>query len=150
MNADGLGTQLRTLLELLDGDLETIYARDGFGYRPRYTPVMKALADGPPLRIKDLASRSSITHSAASQTVAKMGQAGLVATTPGEDGRTRLVGLTERGEAMLPTLRRRWAATTAAARELDRELSVPLSRVLAEAIAALRAEPFASRIQRCG
>ena len=39
----GLGTQLRHLLELLDGAVEEAYALAGMRYRPRYTPVMRAL-----------------------------------------------------------------------------------------------------------
>ena len=41
--ADGLGTQLRRLLELLDGDVEAVYKEHVPGYVPRYAPIMKAL-----------------------------------------------------------------------------------------------------------
>ncbi|MEM0930513.1 MAG: MarR family transcriptional regulator, partial [Pseudomonadota bacterium] len=57
--ADGLGTQLRRLLELLDGELEQIYRQDHPFYTPRFTPVMKALAADEPLSIKAIAERSS-------------------------------------------------------------------------------------------
>ncbi|MCY7306720.1 MAG: hypothetical protein LH632_11335 [Rhodoferax sp.] len=39
----GLGTQLRHLIELLDGDVAQAYADAGLDYRPRYTPVMRVL-----------------------------------------------------------------------------------------------------------
>ena len=144
--ADGLGTQLRRLLELLDGDLEEIYRRDGFGYRPRYTPVMKSLANDSQRTIKDIAALSSISHSAASQTVSRMMADGLVGQRVGEDGRERLITLTAKGRALLPLLEARWQATQHAADHLDRELSAPLSGVLAEAIIALADRPFAARI----
>ncbi|MEM7283032.1 MAG: MarR family transcriptional regulator [Pseudomonadota bacterium] len=145
-SADGLGTQLRRLVELLDGDLEEIYKRDGFGYRPRYTPVMKALATGAQRTIKDIATLSSISHSAASQTISRMTAEGLVEQTIGNDGRERLIGLTKNGRELLPLLKARWNATQKAANQLDGELSAPLSTVLAEAIEALTDRPFADRI----
>ncbi len=145
-STDGLGTQLRRLVELLDGDLEEIYKQDGFGYRPRYTPVMKALSSGSQRTIKDIAALSSISHSAASQTVSKMMAEGLVEQTVGDDGRERLIGLTAYGRELLPLLKARWSATQRAAAQLDGELSTPLSSVLAEAIQALSARPFAARI----
>ena len=93
-SADGLGTQLRRLVQLLDGDLEQIYRRDGFGFRPRYTPVMKVLSNKNHRTIKDIASFSSISHSAASQTVSRMMADGFVEQQIGEDGRERLISLT--------------------------------------------------------
>ena len=35
----GLGTQLRYLIEVLDGDVAQTYADAGLDYRPRYTPL---------------------------------------------------------------------------------------------------------------
>lgn len=147
LHAEGLGTQLRRLLELLDGDLEDIYRHDGLGYRPRYTPVMKALAPGKPLTIKDIAQQSSISHSAASQTVTKMVKAGLVSQSSSGDGRERPVSLTRRGKRMIPLLKVRWQATQQAADELDEELETPLSSTLAAAISALMERSFQQRIE---
>lgn len=142
-----LGTALRHLLDLLDGDVQAIYRDEGLDYRPRYTPIMRALAGEQALAIRDLAQTAGITHSAASQTVAKMKQAGLLEQVPGKDGRERAVRLTRRGRAMLPKLEQRWHATNEAARELDAELSKRLGRVVEEAIAALEAKPFKERIR---
>jgi DNA-binding MarR family transcriptional regulator len=146
--ADGLGTQLRRLLELLDGDVEAIYRRDHSYYLPRFTPVMKALTEKEPQTIKAIAERSSISHSAASQTVTRMTELGLVELQVDSDRRARLVCLTEEGRELLPWLQQRWQATTRAARSLDRELSYPLSELLSEAVALLERKPFADRIDR--
>ena len=148
-NAVGLGTQLRRLLELLDGDLEQIYREEHDFYVPRFTPVMKALASGAPLTIKDIAAHSSVSHSAASQTVSKLASHGLVAVASNTDRRSRLVSLTEQGRELLPWLSRRWAATKAVADGLDAELDHPLGDVLAQAIAHLEARPFSERIRSC-
>ncbi|HWK75971.1 MAG TPA: MarR family transcriptional regulator [Povalibacter sp.] len=142
-----LGTALRHLLELLDGDVEAVYREASLDYRPRYTPVMRALADSRTLAIRDLAAAAGISHSAASQTVAKMKAAGIVRQIAGQDGRERVVQLTRHGKALLPKLEARWTATNAAAEELDRELSSRLTHTLEEAIAALEARSFKQRIR---
>jgi DNA-binding MarR family transcriptional regulator len=140
---------LRHLLELLDGDVAAVYEEEGLQYRPRFTPIMRALASGDSIAIRDLAAAARITHSAASQSVARMKQMGLVEQAGAKDGdaRERAVRLTRRGKALLPKLEVRWRATNAAAEELDKELSQRLTVCVEEAIAALEARPFKQRIR---
>jgi len=146
-NRATLGTQLRHLLELLDGAVEQAYEDAGLDYRPRYTPVMRAVIELGAPSIRTIAQRAGITHSAVSQTVAQMAECGLVKLAPGSDARERIVMLSAAGKALVPELERRWAATNEAARALDAELSQPLSAVVQEAIAALERRPFAERIR---
>ena len=146
--ARGLGTQLRHLLELLDGGLDKIYQQDGLDYRPRYTPVMRALAATSSATIKEIAKSAGISHSAASQTVSKMVSVGFLEQAVGSDGRERIVRLSTHGRDILPRLQTRWAATQAAADALDAELSHPLSQIATEAIEALTARSFTNRIER--
>jgi len=108
--------------------------------------VLRVLLRLGPASIKVLAQEIGITHSAASQTVTQMAKQRLVALKPGADARERIVVLSAKARRMVPALQRQWAATNAAAAQLDAELSVPLSTVLAEAIAALHERPFATRI----
>ena len=143
----GLGTQLRHLIELLDGDVALAYEEAGLDYRPRYTPVMRALGSKGQLAIGEIAAFAGITQPAATQTVALMKKQGLVKVVAGEDGRQRLVTLSAAGRAMLPRLQRCWAATSAAAKSLDAELDHPLSAAMAQAIVALQASPFIERIR---
>lgn len=144
--ADGLGTQLRRLVELLDGDLDEIYAEDGLGYRSRYSPIMRALHDGVPRTIKQIAALSTVSHSAASQTVSRMMAEGMVAQRVGADARERLVHLTPKGRRLVPTLKARWRAADVAAAGLEKELGVKLQAVLGRAISILEARSFKSRI----
>ncbi|MCF8811360.1 MarR family transcriptional regulator [Xanthomonas campestris pv. campestris] len=144
--APTLGTLVRQLIERLDGDLEGVYAAAGLTWRPRYTPVLRALLRVGPVPIKVLAQEIGISHSAASQTVAQMTTHRLVALKPGTDARERIVVLTPKAKKMIPALERQWAATNAAAAQLDAELSVPLSRILSEAIDALNQRAFSTRI----
>lgn len=144
----GLGTQLRHLIELLDGAVAAAYAEEGIDYRPRYTPVMRALADGQACTVGQIAAAAGITQPAATQTVALMQKHGLVVTTPAPtDARQKIVRLSEGGQALLPRLTRCWQATSAAAASLDADLPHPLSDTLAQAIAALEQRPFGARIR---
>ncbi|MGC4892788.1 MarR family winged helix-turn-helix transcriptional regulator [Micromonospora sp. DT31] len=148
---DALGTLLRHVLDILDGDVAAIHARLGLtDYRPRYTPVIRALLADGPRPIRDLAADIGVTHSAASQTVAQMRRAGLVDLTPGADARHRIVTLTDRAHTLLPAVEAEWAATTTAIRRLDTELPVPLADELHAVLAALHRRPLRDRITDTG
>ena len=141
-----LGTLLRHLIEKLDGAVEAGYAQSGLDYRPRYTPVMRALIESGPASIRAISRSAGITHSAVSQTVAQMLERGLVKFETGGDARERIVALTPAAKAMIPKLQQHWQATNAAADALDTELSMPLSQLLREAIDALERRSFGQRI----
>nr|WP_315258854.1 MarR family transcriptional regulator [uncultured Duganella sp.] len=145
----GLGTQLRHLIDLLDGAVAASYEEAGIDYRPRYTPVMRALEGGQPHTISQIAEAAGITQPAATQTVALMLKEGLLQASPGErDARQKVIRLSARGEALLPSLRACWQATRAAADSLDADLPQPLSETLAATIAALQIKPFGERIRK--
>ncbi|MEU7619229.1 helix-turn-helix domain-containing protein [Micromonospora rifamycinica] len=142
-----LGTRLRHLWELLDGDVAAVHADLGLtGMRPRYAPVLIALDRLGPASIRTLAEATGVTHSAASQTVARMVTDGLVTLAPGVDARQRIVTSTDRARELLPVLRAEDAATARAARGLEAELAYPLSRLVDEALAALRRRSMRQRI----
>jgi MarR family transcriptional regulator, organic hydroperoxide resistance regulator len=145
----GLGTQLRHLIELLDSAVEAAYVDAGLpDYRPRYTPVMRVLSTRAAVTIGEIASLAGITQPAATQTVALMQKQGLVLIAPGaEDARQRVVSLSSTGSALLPRLQECWRATKLAADGLDAGLEVPLSQSLAQAIEALADRPFGERIR---
>lgn len=142
-----MGTRLRHLLELLDGDIAKIYAELGMAeFRPRFVPFVRVLVADGPGPIRDLARAVGVTHSAASQTVNQMARQGLVTLRPGADARQRIVHLTGKARALLPLLDAEWEATEAAGAELDAELSMPLGTLVEQAIEALEARPFRERI----
>lgn len=140
-----LGTQLRHLIELLDGAVQDAYIEAGVETRPRYTPVFRALAASEPCTLGQIASAAGITQPAATQTISLMIKDGLVSAKPApDDARQRLIRLTKKGRALYPKMQACWAATNLAANSLDQEAA--LSAALASAIAALEAKPFAQRI----
>lgn len=143
-----LGTQLRHLIELLDGAVGASYDEAGLVYRPRYTPLVRALMVHQPATIGQLASAAGISQPAATQTIALMLKDGLITATPApQDGRQKLIQLSAQGTAMLPALQLCWQATAAAARSLDAELAMPLSVLLEDALAALQARSYGARIR---
>jgi DNA-binding MarR family transcriptional regulator len=144
----GLGTQLRHLLELLDGAVQQAYLDAGLDYRPRYTPVMRVFVQQRSATVGEIAEQAGITQPAATQTVALMKKEGLLlVAASGEDGRQRVVSLSPQGEALLPQLQACWQATKRAADSLDAELEFPLSACLAQAIAVLGERSFGDRIR---
>ncbi|MFI9007637.1 MarR family winged helix-turn-helix transcriptional regulator [Actinosynnema sp. NPDC053489] len=142
-----LGTRLRHLLDLLETDVARVYADLGLpDFRPRYTPVIRLVHTTGPRTIRDLADTIGVTHSAISQTVNQMRRDGLVELHPGHDARHRIVHLTDRARALIPTLDAEWTATTAAAHDLDNDLPHPLSTLVDAALRALAAKPLRDRI----
>jgi DNA-binding MarR family transcriptional regulator len=142
-----IGTRLRHVLELLDGDVAQVYVDAGLPeYRPRFSPIIRALVAEGPLSIRALAVAVGVTHSAASQTVAQLNRSGFVKLEPGKDARQRIVHLTDKTRSLLPTIEAEWQATTAALTDLDAELSAPLAQVLDEIVAAVERRSFRLRI----
>lgn len=143
-----LGTLLRLLLDELDPAVAAQYEALGLDYRPRFTPVIRTLANAGPMRIKDIAVQSGLTHSAVSQTVTGLVERNWVALAIGDDSRERIVHLTDYAVAQLPRLKQQWRATAKAAASLDSDLGFSLEQVLREALAALGRESFVSRLAR--
>lgn len=140
------GVLLRRLIEHLDGTVEQLYVHAGLDYRPRYTPIVRALLNDGPTTLRGLSTRTGVTHSAISQTVAQMAARGWVALEPGTDARERIVTLTPFALERLPLLERCWAATDVASRSLDEDIGQPLADVLVEALDALQRKPLADRL----
>lgn len=146
-NGAGLGTLLRQLIELLDGDVEAIYREEGLNCRSRFTPVIRHLERHGPSSIRHIAEQSRLTHSATSQTVSEMLKAGLVKSTRGEDGRERIISFTTAAEELLPRLHRLWSAIWTAADQLSQDIEAPLASLLERAICEVSEHPFRDRIR---
>jgi DNA-binding MarR family transcriptional regulator len=138
---------MRHVLELLDSDVARVYADLGVpDYRPRYSRVVRTLVALGPLSIRDLAGVTGVTHSAASQTAAQMARHGLLTLETGTDARQRIARLTDRARALLPLVEAEWAATSAAAAELEAELPAALTEVLSRTERAVLSRPMRTRI----
>lgn len=138
---------MRRLLLLLDGDVQQVYDEAGEPFRSRYFPFVKALAEGGPIGISELAALTRVSQPAATQTIREMEKAGLVRIRVGVDRRARAVELSASGRALVRRLLPVWQAIEAAAAALDRELPASLRGVAEAACAALERRPFRARIQ---
>jgi DNA-binding MarR family transcriptional regulator len=144
-----LGAMLDRLLGLLDEGASQVYRDLGVDFRPRFTPVLRHLAQQGPSSIRDLSAATCLTHSATSQTVAAMRARGLVGVRPGKlDARERHVHLTPKAERMRATLELAWADMDRASAALVDEAAPELTRALLVAIAALERQPFARRVEQ--
>ncbi len=144
----GLGTKLRLLLARLDGELSDLYAAQGHDFRPRFFPVFQLLIRDGAASVGAVAKSLRASQPAATQTLAEMTRLGFIEMRPGADRRERVVELTESGKETAAMLVPTWRAVGAAARELNAELSCPLSQILDEAIEALDRTSFGIRIAK--
>lgn len=141
----GLGELLRYLVELSDGSSDSYYKTLDFNYRPRYTPIMRALEHGA-ASIKTLQENLSITQGAISQTIKLMISDGLITKRKGQDARHSIVGLTRQGEKALSVLMPYWQVMLLAIEKLEGETDHALMHCLTSAIEALEKKPLVERI----
>lgn len=142
----GLGEWLRHLGDLLDLGSAQRYAEMGLEYRPRYTPVLRAL-DAGARTVSDIRDRSRLTQGAVSQTLALMEADGLVTRHALPDRRSSRVLLTANGEDLVAILTGHWQTIFTAVDALEAEIGHPLRRVLADTVAALERRGFAERLR---
>ncbi|WP_010146758.1 helix-turn-helix domain-containing protein [Serinicoccus profundi] len=144
-------SRLKQLFEVLadmDAAITDAYRERGQGQvRSRFVLPLVRLAHLGPMTITQLARELDRTHSALSQTITQMRQADLVTSEAGEDGRTRVVTLTQRGRALVPLAEAEWRATEAAIAELEEELPYALSRVATDVAEVLGRRSFAERLE---
>ncbi|MEJ3656430.1 helix-turn-helix domain-containing protein [Actinomycetes bacterium KLBMP 9759] len=139
---------LRLLQSAMDADIARLYAEaDLPELKPSWVMELLRLHARGPMTIRELADSVQRTHSAVSQKVAAMRDAGFVQTTAGRDARSKRVALTGKAEALAAKLAAEWQATEAAMVELEAELPYPLSRVVADMEEALRRRSFHDRIR---
>lgn len=143
-----LGALLEHLLSTLDEDAIRVYRKVGLpDYRPRYTPVVRHVAEAGPATIRAIADATSLSHSAASQTVAQMVRDGFATTRSGvNDRRARIVELTDKSRKILPKLRACWKAMDEASRALSPEGAANLESALREAVLETERHSFFDRV----
>ncbi|MFI9846797.1 MarR family winged helix-turn-helix transcriptional regulator [Nonomuraea sp. NPDC051941] len=138
---------LRLLQASMDADIARIYAEERIeGLKPSYVMELLRLHARGPMTITELAESVNRTHSALSQKVAAMREAGWVETVAGDDARSKKVTLTDRARGVIGRLAAEWRATEAALADLEAELPYPLSRVVTDIEQALERRSFHDRI----
>lgn len=138
---------LRLLQADMDADIGRLYTEaDIEGLKPSFVMELIRLHVRGPMTLTELAESVQHTHSAISQKVAAMRDAGLVETAPGPDARSKRVTLTDKARGIVDRLTAEWRATEAALVELEAEIPYPLSRVVGDIQRALERRSFHDRI----
>jgi MarR family transcriptional regulator, organic hydroperoxide resistance regulator len=145
----GLGELLRHLGELVDTGATERYRLLGLEWRPRYTPVLRALLAGA-ATVTDITTHSRLTQGAVSQTVALMIADGFLTRDAVEDGRKSALHLTDKGAGLAERLAAHWRHTFTAIEGLEAETGQPLRQALVAAIEALERKGFAERLREAG
>lgn len=141
----GLGELLRYVGELVELGAEEHYRAMSLSYRPRYTPVLRALNAGAET-VTDITTCSRLTQGAISQTIGLMEADGLILREALDDGRKSRIRLTPSGRKLVKKLEQHWIATFAAIEALEVEIGHPLRKVLTETAKALEQKGFAGRL----
>lgn len=142
-----LGSRVRAVLDRMDSDVARILVDLGLtDYRPSFSAVIRFVVENETVTIRDLARRTGVTHSAASQRVAEMRRRGLVELVGGTDARERIIRLTRTALALKPAIDAEWEVTSAAFDALNAELTASLAQVVDEMNAALDRRSFRDRI----
>ncbi|MDG2530617.1 MarR family winged helix-turn-helix transcriptional regulator [Caulobacter endophyticus] len=120
---EALAARLRRASERMDRDGARVYAARGIRFEQRWYGVLRQLVEHDrPMGVGEIATILRITHVSVSEASRSMEKAGLVVSrASAEDGRRRLMELTEEGRAMVARLAPLWEAFNATARELDAE-----------------------------
>ncbi|WP_354449174.1 MarR family winged helix-turn-helix transcriptional regulator [Ottowia thiooxydans] len=141
----GLGELLRYVGELVDQGAEEAYRQMKLSYRPRYTPVLRAISAGAET-ISEITSASNLTQGAISQSVSLMVADRIVDRITLGDARKTGVRLTAKGRKLMQTLEPHWRVTFDAIEELEKEIGYPLREALQATAHALQGKGFAVRL----
>lgn len=148
-HASGLGELLRHLIDLVDTGSEQRYKAHNLTFRPRYTPILRALAHSTTTTITELTALLQITQGAVSQTVKLMVDDGLLTRqTRSKDGREKTLTLTAKGKRLVAQLQPHWQARFIAIAQLEQEAGIELQKNLQNIIALLEQKGFAARIEK--
>ncbi|MEO3799514.1 MarR family transcriptional regulator [Nonomuraea sp. B1E8] len=144
---ESLWRPLRVLQASMDADIARLYTEKRIdGLKPSFVMELLRLDALGPMTITELAESVGRTHSALSQKVAAMREAGWVETVPGDDARSKKVTLTDHARGVVGRLAAEWRATEAAVAEIEAEIPYPLTRVVADIEQALARKSFHDRI----
>lgn len=141
----GLGELLRYVTELVDNGSDEAYRIRGISYRPRYTPVLRAIKSGAKT-VNEITDASRLTQGAISQTVSLMEKDGIIVRNKLSDGRSAALVLTPSGTELLRQLEKHWDAIFKAIDILEKDVGLPVIKTLEKLAQELDRTPFSERI----
>lgn len=122
MGGGALGARLRRLAERIDRDVASVYEERGLAFEQRWFGVLNQVALNGPMSVSEIAAALRITHVSVSQATGSLERAGYVSPRPDpEDGRRRLLTLTQAGRTLVQELGPLWRALERVAEQLNDE-----------------------------
>ncbi len=104
-----LGSRLKRLSDQIMRHGARIYQANDMDFEPKWFPVFYLLSQDAPLGVTEMAQELGVTHAAVSQTVRELLQKKLIkGVKDPQDGRKRLLSLSEKGQELLPSLEEIW------------------------------------------
>ncbi|MEK6289802.1 MAG: MarR family transcriptional regulator [Paraburkholderia tropica] len=144
-----LGSRLKRLAERLQADVVRVSQRNGLDLQPGHYTLLATIAEDGPKSIGALAQSLGLSQPAITKKASRLSELQLVEVTgSGEDGRRRIVALTEKGnEAMRMSRATVWLPVDAAVRQVVGSLSGPLLDQLSQIELALEEKSLADRAE---
>lgn len=143
-----MASRLRRLSDVYWQGVTATYRQSGLDFDVRWATVFILIARQGPVAVMEIAERLGITHPAVIQVINELEKKDLVLSARSEqDGRKRLMSLSETGQAMLPKLQPLWDAFVAVNREMLNRQSNNLLQSLHEMEDQLVERSFFDRVQ---
>jgi DNA-binding MarR family transcriptional regulator len=143
-----MASRLRRLSDLYWQGVTATYRQSGVDFDVRWATIFVLIARQGPVAVMEIAERLGISHPAVIQVINELEKHGLIMSAKSEqDGRKRLLTLSEKGQAMLPKLQPLWDAFIAVNKEMLGNQTHNLLTSLQEMEAQLADRSFFSRIQ---
>lgn len=143
-----LASRLRRLSDVYWQGVTATYRQSGLDFDVRWATIFVLIARQGPVAVMEIAERLGITHPAVIQVINELEKNNLITSTKSEqDGRKRLLTLSETGQAMLPKLQPLWDAFIAVNQEMLGNQVHNLLTSLQEMETQLAERTFFDRIQ---
>ncbi|QMW03581.1 MarR family winged helix-turn-helix transcriptional regulator [Spirosoma foliorum] len=143
-----LASRLRRLSDLYWQGVTATYRQSGVDFDVRWATIFVLIARQGPVAVMEIAERLGITHPAVIQVINELEKRDLITSAKSEqDGRKRLLALSETGQAMLPKLQPLWDAFISVNQEMLGNQTHNLLTSLQEMEDQLAKRNFYDRIQ---
>ncbi len=143
-----LASRLRRLSDIYWQGVTATYRQSGVDFDVRWATIFVLISQQGPVAVMEIAERLGITHPAVIQVINELEKHGLIVSAKSEqDGRKRLLTLSETGQAMLPKLQPLFDAFIAVNKSMLAQQAHNLLLALQDMEAQLSERSFFDRIQ---
>jgi DNA-binding MarR family transcriptional regulator/GNAT superfamily N-acetyltransferase len=143
-----LASRLRRLSDLYWQGVTATYRQSGVDFDVRWATIFVLIARQQPVAVMEIADRLGITHPAVIQVINELEKHGLIVSAKSEqDGRKRLLSLSQTGKDMLPKLQPLWDAFITVNQQMLARQTHNMLISLQEMEAQLAERTFFDRIQ---